>query len=75
MGLWDHMDRIWTYRNNRYHKNTNQQVMRYKIEALYGRYEEIWGKYVGLVKRLRAFQTKHFENRQSIGNLNYESKR
>jgi hypothetical protein len=23
-GLWEHMDRIWTYCNNRYHENTNQ---------------------------------------------------
>jgi hypothetical protein len=30
MGLWDHMDRMWTYHNNRYHENTNQQVSRYK---------------------------------------------
>jgi hypothetical protein len=68
------MDRIWTYHNNRYHYNTTQQVDRYKTEALDRRYEEIWEKHAGLVKRLHDFQTKHFENRQSIGNLNYESK-
>jgi hypothetical protein len=68
------MDRIWTYRNNKYHANTNQQAVQYKIEALDRRYEEIWGKHVGLVERLCAFQTKHFEGIQSIGNLNYESK-
>jgi hypothetical protein len=45
------------------------------IEALYIRYEEIWEKHAGLVERLHAFQTKHFEDRQSIGNLNYESER
>jgi hypothetical protein len=75
LGMWEHMDHIWTYRNNRYHKNTNQQVARYTTEALYRRYEEIWEKHAGLVKRLHAFQTKHFENRTSIGNLNYESTR
>jgi hypothetical protein len=26
VGLWEHMDCLWTYRNNRYHENTNQQV-------------------------------------------------
>jgi hypothetical protein len=41
MGLWDHMDRIWTYHNNIYHKNTNQQVMIYKTQSLYSRYKEI----------------------------------
>jgi hypothetical protein len=41
MGLWDNMDRIWTYRNNKYHDDTNQQVAWYKIEILYRRYEEI----------------------------------
>jgi hypothetical protein len=60
--------------NKIYQENTNQQVARYNTEALDRIYEEIWGKHAGLVERLRAFQTKHFENRQSIENLNYESK-
>jgi hypothetical protein len=64
LGLWEHMDRIWTYRNNRYHENTNEQVVRYKTEALDIRNEEMWVKHAGLVKRLHAFQTKHFEDRQ-----------
>jgi hypothetical protein len=75
IGLWEHMDRIWTYRNNIYHENTNQQVVRYKAEALDRRYEEIWVKHAGLVKRLHTFQTKHFDYRQSKGTLNYECKR
>jgi hypothetical protein len=75
MGLLKHMDRIWTYSNNMYHDNTNQQVARYKkMEALDRSYEEIWEKHADLVKRLHAFQTNHFKNRTSIGNLNYESK-
>jgi hypothetical protein len=74
MGLWEHMDCIWTYHNNGYNENNNQQVAIYKTEVLDRRYEEIWEKHAGLVERLHAFQTKHFENRQSIGNLNYESK-
>jgi hypothetical protein len=41
LGLWEHMDRIWTHRNDRYHDNTNQQVARYKTEALDRIYEEI----------------------------------
>jgi hypothetical protein len=32
-------------------------------------------RHAGLVERLHAFQTTYFENRTSIGNLNYESKR
>jgi hypothetical protein len=74
MPLWEHMDRIWTYHNSIYHENTNQQVVRYKTEALGRKYEEIWEKHAGLVERLHAFQMKHVENRQIIGNLNYESK-
>jgi hypothetical protein len=62
------------YRNNIYHENINQQVSRYKTETLDRRYEEIWEKHAGLVKILHAFQTKYFENIQSIGNINYESK-
>jgi hypothetical protein len=74
LGLWDHMNRIWTYHNNRYCENINQNGTRYKTEALDRRYEEIREKHAGLVEMLHAFQTKHFEDRQSIGNLNYESK-
>jgi hypothetical protein len=68
------MDRIWNYRNNRYHNNTNQQVVRYKTDTLDRRYEEIWEKQAGLVEKQHTFQMKHFEDRQSIGNLNFESK-
>jgi predicted nucleic acid-binding Zn-ribbon protein len=75
MELWEHMDRLWMYRNNRYHENANQQVLRYKTEALDIRYDDMWEKHTGLVERLHAFQTKHFENRQQIGNINYENKR
>jgi hypothetical protein len=52
----------------KYYENTNQQVARYKIEALGRRYQEIWGGKCGLVERLHAFQKKYFEDRQSIGN-------
>jgi hypothetical protein len=75
MSLWEHMDLLWTYRNNRYHENTHQQLEIYKMEALDRRYDEIWEKHKGLIDRLHDFQTKYFENRQQIGNLNYESKR
>jgi hypothetical protein len=45
MRLWEHnMDRIWMYRNTIYHENTNQQVARYKTEALERRYEEVWSR-------------------------------
>jgi hypothetical protein len=74
LGLWEHMDRLWIYRNNIYQENTNQQVARYKTEILDIRYEDIWDRHAGLVERLRAFEKKYFEERQSIGNLNYESK-
>jgi hypothetical protein len=74
MELWDHIARIWTYRRRRYNENTNQQVVRYKTEALIRRYEEIWEKHAGLIERVHIFQTKHFEDIQSIGNLHYESK-
>jgi hypothetical protein len=50
MGLWEHMDRLWTYRNNRYHENTNQQVAIYKMESLDRRYDEMWEKHTGLTE-------------------------
>jgi hypothetical protein len=72
--LWEHMYLIWTYRNNSYHENSNQQVVRYKTESLDRRHEEIWDKHACLVERLHTFQTKYLEDRQSTGNLNHESK-
>jgi hypothetical protein len=48
MSLWEHMDRLWTYHNNIYHENTNQQVARYKMEAPDIRYDERWEKHIGL---------------------------
>jgi hypothetical protein len=75
MSLWEHMDRLCTYKNNRYNENTNQQVARYKTEALARVYNTIWEKHSGLIERLHTFQLKHFENRLHIANLNYESKR
>jgi hypothetical protein len=72
MSLWEPIDRLWMYRNNKYHKNTNQQVARYKMEAFNRRYyDEMWEKNTGLTDLLHDFQAKHFENRQQIGNLNY----
>jgi hypothetical protein len=67
VGVWEHTDRVWTYRNNRYHENTNQQVATYKTGSLDRIYEEIWEKHAGLVERLPAFQTKHFETDKSLG--------
>jgi hypothetical protein len=49
LGVWEHMDRIWMYRNTIYHENTLQQVAQYKTEALDRRYDEIWVKHTGLV--------------------------
>jgi hypothetical protein len=75
MSLWEHMDHLCMYRNNRYHENTNQQVARYKMEALDIRYDEMWEKHTGLTEQLHDFQAKKIENRQQKGNQNYESKR
>jgi hypothetical protein len=61
MGLWEHMDRIWTDPNNRYHDNTNQQVARYKMEALDRIYDEMWEKHTGLTERRHDFQAFFFK--------------
>jgi hypothetical protein len=45
------------------------------MEALDRKYDEMWEKHTGIIERLHDFQAKHFENRQQIGNLNYEIKR
>jgi hypothetical protein len=61
MSLWEHMDRLWMYRSNIYHDNTNQQVERYKMEALDRIYDEMWEKHTRLTELLHDFQAIFFK--------------
>jgi predicted acyl esterase len=66
MGLWDHMDRIWTYRNNIYHANNIQQAARYKTEELDRRFEK-YGKSTQV--NIQCIRYLHYESKRCWANL------
>jgi hypothetical protein len=50
-------------------------IARYKIEALERDMEKLWARHIELLPKLRDFKKKHFDRRQRIVNLRYESKK
>jgi hypothetical protein len=45
IALWDHLHRIWTFRNGVLNKNNQGHIARYKVEALQRNIEVVWGRY------------------------------
>jgi hypothetical protein len=45
IALWDHLHRIWTFRNGVLHENNQGHIARYKVEALQRKIEVVWGRY------------------------------
>jgi hypothetical protein len=75
LALWEHMYRVWTFRNTVHHEDNQGWVARYKEEAFSRCMDIIWPKKDGLRDRLHEFQLTHFNDRAKITNLRYESKR
>jgi hypothetical protein len=75
MALWDNLQRIWTYRNTRFHEKDNETVARYKREEMDRRIHIIWEKREAVRDNMLPFQSRHFANRSTVESLHYESKR
>jgi hypothetical protein len=75
LALGDHIYRVWTFRNTVHREDNQGRVARYKEEALERRMDIIWSKQDGLRERLHKFQRTHFNDREKITKLRYESKR
>jgi hypothetical protein len=75
LALWDRIYRVWTFQNTVHHEDNQGRVARYKEEALARLMDIIWPKQDGLRERLHEFQRTHFNDRDKIKNLRYESKR
>jgi hypothetical protein len=73
LALWEHIYRVWTFRNTVHHEDNQGRVARYKEESLSRRMDIIWPKKEGLRDRLHEFQLPHFTYRDNIINLRYES--
>jgi hypothetical protein len=66
---------LWQFRNNIYHKKNEETIARYKIEALERDMEKLWATHIELLPKLWDFQKQHFDRRQHIMTLWYESKK
>jgi hypothetical protein len=75
LALWEHIYRVWTFWNTVHHEDNQGRVARYKEEALARIMDIIWQKKDKLMDRLHEFQSTHFNERDKITNLRYESKR
>jgi hypothetical protein len=74
-GPWEHLKRLWQFRNDIYHQDNEGTIARYKLEALERDTEKLWARHIELLPKLWDFQKQHFDRRQRIVNLQYESKK
>jgi hypothetical protein len=54
--LWDHMLRLWQYRNYALHENDTKKLAQFKVEAMYRDIERLEVRIEDLKHNLRAFQ-------------------
>jgi hypothetical protein len=66
---------LWQFRNNIYHQDNEGTIARYKLEALERDMDKLWARHIELLPKLRDIQKQHFDRRQRIVNLQYESKK
>jgi hypothetical protein len=74
IALWDHLHRIWTFRNGVLHENNQGCIARYKEEALQRNIEVVWDIYNVQQGRMDATLQGHFQQREIINNLRHDSK-
>jgi hypothetical protein len=74
IALWDHLHRIWTFRNGVLHENKQGHIARYKVEALQRKIEVVWGRYNVQQGRMDATPQGHFQQQEIIYNLRHDIK-
>jgi hypothetical protein len=74
-GLWEHLKRLRQFRNDIYHQDNAGTIARYKIEVLERDMEKLRARHIELLPKLWHFQKQHFDRRQRIVTLRYESKK
>jgi hypothetical protein len=73
-GLWEHLKRLWQFRNDIYQQHNEGTIAQHKIKALEREMEKLWARHTELLPKLRDFQKQHLDRRQRIVDLQYESK-
>jgi hypothetical protein len=66
---------LWQFRNDIFHQDNEGTIARSKFEALEREMEKLWAIHIELLPKLWDFQKQHFDRRQRIVNLWYESKK
>jgi hypothetical protein len=74
-GIWENLKRMWQFRNDIYHQDNEGTIARYKLEALEICMDKLWARHTELLHKLWDFQKQHFDRRQRIVDLRYESKK
>jgi hypothetical protein len=69
------LKRLWQFKDDIYHQDNEGAIARYKLEALERDMEKFWARHIELLPKLWDFQKQHFDRRQRIVNLRYESKK
>jgi hypothetical protein len=75
LALWDHMLRLWQYRNEALHQDDSTRVAQFKVEALYRDIERLATIHNDLRSKLHDFQERHMERREHIQTLQHNSRK
>jgi epoxyqueuosine reductase QueG len=66
---------LWQFRNDIYHQDNEGTIARYKLEAFERDMDKLLARHIELLPKLWDFQKQHFDRRQRIVDLRYESKK
>jgi hypothetical protein len=67
------LKRLWKFRNDIYHQDNEGTIERYKLEALERDMDKLLAIHTELLPKLWDFQKQHFDRRQHVADLRYES--
>jgi hypothetical protein len=72
--LWDHLHRIWTFRNGVLHENNQGRIAHCKLEALQRKIEVVWDRYNVQQGRMETTLQGHLQQWDIINKLRHNSK-
>jgi hypothetical protein len=74
LALWDHMLRLWQYRNNALHEDDCTPVAQFKVEALDPDIARLAVRHNALRSKLHEVQERHMERREHIQTFKHNSR-
>jgi hypothetical protein len=73
--LWDHMLRLWQYRNDALHENDMKKVAQFKVDAMDRDIERLELQIEYLRHTLRIFQEEHMQRVEHVKTLQHNSRK